>query len=103
MATLTPPQTAPKWTHTPEDVIRLTKDALAEYSATEDSVAALAPAECNFESVRHAPFSCHGIVTDMGFRRRQVFVSCSARQYGLFLIAVAASTRPRESEPFLRD
>ncbi|KAH9891674.1 Metalloprotease [Cubamyces lactineus] len=51
MATLTPPQAAPKWTHTPEDVIRLTKDALAEYSATEDSVAALAPAECNFESV----------------------------------------------------
>ncbi|KAJ8501920.1 hypothetical protein ONZ51_g322 [Trametes cubensis] len=51
MATLTPPQAAPKWTHTPEEVIRLTKEALAKYSIIEDSVAALTPAECTFESV----------------------------------------------------
>ena len=79
MATLTPPQAAPKWTHTPEDVLRLTKEALAQYSAIEDSVAALAPTECNFESVRRMPSSCYGSVTDVIFRSHQVFVSRTTR------------------------
>ncbi|KAI0372212.1 Metalloprotease [Pilatotrama ljubarskyi] len=51
MATLTPPQAAPRWTHAPEEVLKLTKDAIMEYRATEDRVAALRPEECNFESV----------------------------------------------------
>lgn len=53
MASLNPPQAAPKWTHTPEEVLKLTKDAIAEFRALEDSVAALKPEECNFDSVRH--------------------------------------------------
>ena len=53
MASLNPPQAAPKWTHSPEDVLKLTKDAIADYRALEDRVAALKPEECNFESVRN--------------------------------------------------
>ncbi|KAI0349471.1 Metalloprotease [Trametes cingulata] len=50
-ATLAPPQAAPKWNHTPEEVLKLTKDAIAEYRAVEDRVATLKPEECDFESV----------------------------------------------------
>ncbi|OSD07237.1 Metalloprotease [Trametes coccinea BRFM310] len=51
MAALIPPQAPLQWNHTPEDILRLTKEAIAEYRAVEDRVAALAPAECTFESV----------------------------------------------------
>lgn len=53
MASLNPPQAAPKWTHTPEEVLKLTKDAIAEYRALEDRVASLKPEDCNFETVRN--------------------------------------------------
>ncbi|KAI0822314.1 Metalloprotease [Trametes gibbosa] len=51
MASLNPPQAAPKWTHTPEEVLKLTKEAIAEYRALEDRVAALKPEQCNFDSL----------------------------------------------------
>ncbi|KAI0670768.1 Metalloprotease [Trametes maxima] len=51
MTALTPPQPPPRWTHTPEDVQNLTRDAVAEYRAVLDRVAALKPEECTFESV----------------------------------------------------
>ncbi|TBU62281.1 metallopeptidase MepB [Dichomitus squalens] len=51
MASLNPPQPAPKWTHTPEEVLRLTKDAIAEERARLDKIGNLKPEECTFESV----------------------------------------------------
>lgn len=51
MASLNPPQAAPKWTHTPEEVLKLTKEAIAEERARLDKIAALKPEECTFESV----------------------------------------------------
>lgn len=57
MASLNPPQAAaPTWTHTPDEVLKLTKEAIAEERAREDKIAALKPEECTFESVRR-PFS----------------------------------------------
>lgn len=51
MASLTPPQSPPRWDHTPEEVIQLTKDAISCNKAVSDEVAALLPTECNFETV----------------------------------------------------
>ncbi|KII91031.1 hypothetical protein PLICRDRAFT_39628 [Plicaturopsis crispa FD-325 SS-3] len=51
MASLTPPQAAPSWTHSPEDVLKLTKEAIESEKQLQDKVATLAPEECNFESV----------------------------------------------------
>ncbi|CDO71484.1 hypothetical protein BN946_scf184909.g78 [Trametes cinnabarina] len=51
MAALIPPQAPPQWSHTPEDILRLTNEAITEYRAIEDSVAALVPEECTFESL----------------------------------------------------
>ncbi|KAF9497716.1 metallopeptidase MepB [Pleurotus eryngii] len=48
---LTPPQAAPSWNHTAEDIISLTEDAIAKHKATDDKVGALAPEDCTFESV----------------------------------------------------
>ncbi|KAG9227507.1 metalloendopeptidase [Pleurotus ostreatus] len=48
---LTPPQAAPSWNHTAADIISLTKDAIAKHKATDDKVGALAPEDCNFDSV----------------------------------------------------
>ncbi|KAJ7780594.1 metallopeptidase MepB [Mycena maculata] len=45
------PQPPPDWTHTPEDVARLTKEAIASHRAVEDKIGALQPSECTFESV----------------------------------------------------
>lgn len=53
MATLTPPQLAPTWTHSAEDIVRLTKEAIAQDRGVQDKVAALAPEDCNFSSVSH--------------------------------------------------
>ena len=51
MASLTPPQSPPRWNHTPEEVIRLTKDAISRNKAVSDQVAGLLPADCNFDTV----------------------------------------------------
>jgi hypothetical protein len=51
MASLTPPQPAPTWTHTADDVMRLTKEAIKKDREVQDKVAALAPKDCNMSSV----------------------------------------------------
>ena len=51
MPTLTPPHPAPKWTHTAEEIIALTKEAIVRDRALEDRVVALPADECNFETV----------------------------------------------------
>lgn len=52
MASLTPPQPTPKWTHTAQEILDLTKAAIAKHKQVEDKIAALSPSDCNFESVR---------------------------------------------------
>ncbi|CAK5270325.1 unnamed protein product [Mycena citricolor] len=49
---LTPPQAPPKWTHSPADVLDLVKAAIEKDRVVEDTVGALKPADCTFESVR---------------------------------------------------
>ncbi|EPT05216.1 Metalloprotease [Fomitopsis schrenkii] len=51
MASLTPPQPPPTWTHSADDVLRLTKEAIEKDKATLDKVAALKPEECSFDFV----------------------------------------------------
>ena len=51
MAPSIPPQPAPTWTHTADDVMRLTKEAIAKDQEVQDEVAALAPKHCNMSSV----------------------------------------------------
>ncbi|KAH9939164.1 Metalloprotease [Amylocystis lapponica] len=51
MVSLTPPQPPPIWTHSAEDVLSITKDAIARDRELQDKIAALAPADCNFSSV----------------------------------------------------
>ncbi|KAI9509217.1 Metalloprotease [Russula earlei] len=51
MANLTPPQPPPSWTHTPEDILKLTKEAIERDREVRDRVAKLPPSECQFETV----------------------------------------------------
>ena len=51
MAHLTPPQPPPVWTHTPEDVLNLTKEAIRRDREVQDKVAKLPASECNFDTV----------------------------------------------------
>ena len=51
MANLTPPQPPPVWTHTPEDVLSLTKEAIEKDRAVQDKIGKLPASECNFETV----------------------------------------------------
>ncbi|KAI0074009.1 Metalloprotease [Panus rudis PR-1116 ss-1] len=51
MANLAPPQPALKWTHSAEEILDITKAEIAKHKEVEDKVAALAPEECNFESL----------------------------------------------------
>jgi hypothetical protein len=53
MASLTPPQPPPVWTHTPEDVLNLTKEAIEKDRGVQDRVAKLFASECTFDTVRH--------------------------------------------------
>ncbi|KAJ7935586.1 metallopeptidase MepB [Mycena leptocephala] len=46
-----PPQPPPEWTHTPDDVAKLTKQAIATHKAVEDKISALKSSECTYESV----------------------------------------------------
>jgi metallopeptidase MepB len=55
MANLTPPQPPPVWTHTPEDVLRLTKEAIEKDREVQDRVGKLPASECNFETVSATP------------------------------------------------
>lgn len=78
MASLTPPQAPPKWNHTPEEVLSITKLALAQNKAVSDKVAALPEAECNFETV--SDLSCVHRRTDHLLFGLQVFVSTAPDQ-----------------------
>jgi hypothetical protein len=51
MANLTPPQPPPVWTHTPEDVLNLTNEAIKKDREVQDRIAKLPLSECNFETV----------------------------------------------------
>lgn len=51
MTALTPPQVAPSWTLTPEDVRKVTKETLEQDKQWLDKIARLPPSECNFDSV----------------------------------------------------
>ncbi|KAI0927259.1 hypothetical protein AcV5_010517 [Taiwanofungus camphoratus] len=51
MASLTPYQAAPSWTHSASDVLVLTKEAIRRDWELLNKVASLAPADCNFASV----------------------------------------------------
>ena len=66
MASLNPPQAAPKWTHSPADVLALTKAAIEEDRAVLDKVAALKPEECTFESVRTLPSRSPSVLISPG-------------------------------------
>ncbi|PPQ65870.1 hypothetical protein CVT26_000804 [Gymnopilus dilepis] len=48
---ITPPQAAPSWEHTTEDISSLTKQSIEKYRAVMDKVGALDPKDCTFESV----------------------------------------------------
>ena len=47
-----PPQDAPVWDHTAEQIVSSVKDSVAKHKAAMDKVAALAPKDANFKSVR---------------------------------------------------
>jgi len=55
MANLTPPQPPPLWTHTPEDVLKLTKEAIEKDRVVQDQIAKLPAPECNFDTVSATP------------------------------------------------
>jgi hypothetical protein len=55
MANLTPPQPPPVWTHTPKDVLDLTKEAIEKDREVQDRIAKLPASECNFETVSPTP------------------------------------------------
>ena len=76
MANLAPPQPPPVWTHTPEDVLNLTKEAINKDREVEDNVAKLPASECNFDTVSAIyPRGC-GLYSDYshcpGFCKRLV-------------------------------
>jgi hypothetical protein len=59
MAALTPPQPPPVWTHTPEEVLRLTEERIAKHKEALDKIAALPEAECTFDTVCSQLVSIH--------------------------------------------
>ncbi|KAI0322042.1 hypothetical protein OF83DRAFT_1274330 [Amylostereum chailletii] len=50
MASLTPPQPAPRWTHSAEEITRLTKEAIETARVLQDRIGKLAPEDCTLES-----------------------------------------------------
>ncbi|KAI0059531.1 metallopeptidase MepB [Artomyces pyxidatus] len=51
MPSLTPPQSPPSWSHSAEDILKLTKEAIERDRELQDSIAKLPAEECNFESL----------------------------------------------------
>lgn len=51
MTALIPPQVAPSWTLTPEDVRRVAKETVEQDTQCLDKIARLPASECNFDSV----------------------------------------------------
>ncbi|KAF8631796.1 hypothetical protein AX17_005011 [Amanita inopinata Kibby_2008] len=48
---LTPPQPAPAWNHTPEDISKLTSELITKDRTLQDKIGALKSEECNFQTV----------------------------------------------------
>ncbi|KAL0577646.1 metalloendopeptidase [Marasmius crinis-equi] len=46
-----PPQAAPSWNHTPEEITKLTQELIDRDRAVQDKIAALPEKDCNFKSV----------------------------------------------------
>lgn len=51
MSSLTPPQPAPSWTHSPEDVTRITKETIDKDRKLMDEIAAIKESDCTLENV----------------------------------------------------
>ncbi|KAI0050407.1 metallopeptidase MepB [Auriscalpium vulgare] len=51
MASLTPPQPAPSWSHSAKEILDLTKEAIEKERTLQDKIAALPDEEATFESV----------------------------------------------------
>ena len=47
----TPPQLAPLWNHSADDILKLTKEAIEYDRAIQDKVGGLDPKDCTFDSV----------------------------------------------------
>lgn len=62
MLSAKPPQEAPSWTHTPEDVRKSAKEAIEQDKLLLNEVASLANSECNFESVSWKEFIIPGLI-----------------------------------------
>jgi len=63
MANLTPPQPPPVWTHTPEQVVTLTKEAIKKDREVQDQVGKLLASECNFDTVSTTPIPAVAMLT----------------------------------------
>jgi hypothetical protein len=48
---LIPPQSPPYWNHSPDDILKLTKEAIEYDRAIQDRVGRLDPKDCTFDSV----------------------------------------------------
>ncbi|KAJ3555465.1 hypothetical protein NM688_g2565 [Phlebia brevispora] len=51
MSALVPPQPAPAWTHSPEDVARITQETIDKDRKLMDKIAALKESDCTFDTV----------------------------------------------------
>jgi hypothetical protein len=74
MTNLTPPQPPPVWTHTPEQVVTLTKEAINKDREVQDRVAKLQASECNFDTVSTMPTPATAISAhcSLGFCKRLI-------------------------------
>lgn len=62
MANLTPPQAAPVWNHSAEDIVKLTKEAIERDRAVQDKVGALDAKDASFETVSNSLYLRLGLV-----------------------------------------
>ncbi|KAJ7601149.1 hypothetical protein C8J56DRAFT_1000085 [Mycena floridula] len=56
---LTPPQAAPAWTHSASEILKTTEDLIESNRKVQDKIAALAPSDCNYESLALAEADTH--------------------------------------------
>ena len=48
---LTPPQSPPRWNHSADEILKLTKEAIEHDRTIQDKVGLLDPKDCTFDSV----------------------------------------------------
>jgi len=71
---LTPPQSAPSWNHSAEDILRLTKELIEKDRAHQDKIGLLAPKDCNFNSVGTSSYTSFNLIVYDAFCRRFLWV-----------------------------